>query len=80
MVLLSALSLLLALWIGPNTAIALAVAVWWLRVLALVPEFRANRVAAWIGDAWATTPGTVAAALALVAVAATVVRRRPAGR
>ncbi len=79
MALLSALSLLLALWIGPNVSVALAMAAWALRVVVLVPEFRASRLAAWVRDAWATTPGTAVAAIVLLAAALAAARRRPAG-
>jgi hypothetical protein len=67
MTLLLALSLLLAMWIGPNLAIGVAAALWAVRVLTVsVPELADGWLAAWLQAIWATSPGTIAAALVLV--------------
>jgi hypothetical protein len=76
MALLSALSLLLAMWIGPELSTAVAVSLWALRVLTIsVPEFADGWVAAGMQRVWATSPGSVAATIALLAVAAALSQR-----
>jgi len=82
MTLLSALSLLLAMWIGPNVSMALAAGLWVLRVATVGnPGLADGWLAAGMRAVWATSPGTVAATLALVAVAVVLSRRpiRPRG-
>ena len=79
MTLLLALSLLLAMWIGPNVSMAVAASLWVLRVATIgVPGLAEGWLAAAMRALWATSPGTVAASLALVA-AAVVLSRRPIG-
>jgi Putative zinc-finger len=71
MALLSALSLLLAMWIGPELSTAVAVSLWALRVLTItVPELKDGWVAAGMQRVWTTSPGSVAATIGLLAVAA----------
>jgi hypothetical protein len=80
MTLLSALSLLLAMWIGPNVSMTVAGSLWALRLLTVgVPELAHGWPAAWMRAVWATSPGTVAATLALLA-AALLLSRRPIRR
>jgi len=70
MTLLLALSLLLAMWIGPNLATGVAAALWAVRVLTIsVPELADGWLATCMQMVWATSPGTVAAALALLLAA-----------
>jgi len=78
MTLLSALSLVLAMWIGPNVAIAVATGLWLLRVGTVVgvPELSDGWLAARMQQVWATSPGTVAVTLALLAAAVALSRRR----
>jgi hypothetical protein len=77
MTLLSALSLLLAMWIGPNVSMAVASALWVLRVATVsVPELSDGWLAAGMQEIWATSPGTVAVTLALLAAAVALSRRR----
>jgi hypothetical protein len=79
MTLLSALSLVLAMWIGPNVSMAVASALWVLRVATVsVPELSDGWLAARMQEIWATSPGTVAVTLALLAAA--VALSRPRGR
>jgi Putative zinc-finger len=78
MTLLSALSLVLALWIGPNVAVTVAAALWALRVLTVGGAAPLDGwLAAGMRVLWATNTGTVVATLVLVAVAV-VLSRRPA--
>jgi hypothetical protein len=80
MTLLLALSLVLAMWIGPNVSLAVAGALWVLRVATVgVPELSQGWLAARMQEVWATSPGTVAVTLALVATAL-VLSRRPGRR
>jgi hypothetical protein len=80
MTLLSALSLLLAMWIGPNVSMTVAGSLWALRLLTVgVPELAHGWLAAWMRAVWATSPGTVAVTLALLA-AALMLSRRPIRR
>jgi Putative zinc-finger len=68
MTLLSALSLLLAMWTGLNLSLAVAASLWALRVLTIgVPALADGWLAAGMRELWATSPGTLAAALALAA-------------
>jgi hypothetical protein len=77
MTLLSALSLVLAMWIGPNVSVAVATALWLLRVATVsVPELSEGWLAARMQQIWATSPGTVAVTLALLAAAVALSRRR----
>jgi hypothetical protein len=77
MTLLSALSLVLAMWIGPNVSMAVASALWVLRVATVsVPELSDGWLAARMQQIWATSPGTVAVTLALLAAAVALSRRR----
>jgi anti-sigma factor RsiW len=77
MTLLAALSLLLAMWIGPNVSIAVAGSLWALRVLTVgVPGLEHGWLATAMRAAWATNPGSVAATLALLATALVLSRRR----
>jgi putative zinc finger protein len=77
MVLLSALSLVLAMWIGPNVSMAVATALWLLRVGTVsVPELSDGWLAARMQDVWATSPGSVAVTLTLLAAAVALSRRR----
>ena len=78
MTLLSALSLVLAMWIGPNVAIAVATGLWLLRVGTVVgvPELSDGWLAARMQQVWATSPGTVAVTFALLAAAVALSRRR----
>jgi len=77
MTLLSALSLVLAMWIGPNVSMAVATALWLLRVGTVsVPELSDGWLAARMQEIWATSPGTVAVTLALLAAAVALSRRR----
>jgi hypothetical protein len=76
MTLLSALSLVLAMWIGPNVAIAAATGLWLLRLGTVgVPELSDGWLAARMQQLWATSPGTVAVTLALLAAAVALSRR-----
>jgi Putative zinc-finger len=80
MTLLSALSLLLAMWIGPNVSMAVAASLWALRVATVsVPELARGWLAAGMRAVWATSPGTVAVTLVLLA-AAVALSRRPVRR
>jgi hypothetical protein len=80
MTLLSALSLLLAMWIGPNVSMAVAGSLWALRLLTVgVPELAHGWLAAWMRAVWVTSPATVAVTLALLA-AALLLSRRPIRR
>lgn len=82
MTLLLALSLVLAMWIGPGWSMAVAGALWALRVLTVSVSGLGE---GWLGNGmrliWATSPGTVAAAVLLVLAAVGLSRRpgRPAG-
>ena len=77
MTLLSALSLVLAMWIGPNVSLGVAAALWALRLATLgVPELSDGWLAARMREVWVTSPGTVAVTLALL-VAAVALSRRP---
>jgi hypothetical protein len=77
MTLLSVLSLVLAMWIGPNVAITVATVLWLLRVGTLsVPELSDGWLASRMQQVWATSPGTVAVTLALLAAAVALSRRR----
>jgi hypothetical protein len=77
MTLLLALSLVLAMWTGPTVSVAVAAAVWVLRVATVsIPELAGGWLADGMRAVWVTSPGTVAATLALVA-AAVVLSRRP---
>jgi hypothetical protein len=77
MTLLSALSLVLAMWIGPNVSIAVATALWLLRLGTVsAPELSGGWLAARMRQVWATSPGTVAVTLALLAAAVALSRRR----
>jgi hypothetical protein len=70
MTLLSALCLLLAMWVGPNLAISVAGSLWVLRVLTVgVPQLGEGWLATAMREVWATNPGTVAATLALLVAA-----------
>ena len=76
MALLSALSLLLAMWVRPNLAVSAAGALWGLRVLTVgVPQLGEGWLATAMREVWATNPSTVAATLALL-VAAVVLSRQ----
>jgi hypothetical protein len=80
MTLLSALSLLLAMWITPNVALGVGASLWVLRVATVsVPELAHGWLAAGMRAVWATSPGTVAATLVLLA-AAVALSRRPVRR
>jgi hypothetical protein len=75
MALLSALSLLLAMWVGPNLAASAAGALWGLRVLTVgVPQLGEGWLATAMRQVWATSPGTVTATLALLVAAAVLSR------
>jgi hypothetical protein len=77
MTLLSALCLVLAMWIGPNVSIAVAATLWVLRVGTVsAPELSGGWLAARMQQVWATSPGTVAVTLALLAAAVALSRRR----
>ncbi len=77
MTLLSALSLLLAMWIGPNLSMAVAASLWVLRMLTIgVPELAHGWLATGMREVWATSPGSVATTLALLAVAVLLSQRR----
>jgi hypothetical protein len=76
MALLSALSLLLAMWVGPNLAISAAGTLWVLRVLTVgVPQLGDGWLATTMHQLWATSPGTVAATLALLLAAVALSRQ-----
>lgn len=82
MALLSALSLLLAMWVGPNVAMTVTASLWVLRVLTIgVPQLGEGWLAVAMRKAWATNPGTVAATLTLLAAAVALSRQhlRPGG-
>ncbi|HEX8861718.1 MAG TPA: zf-HC2 domain-containing protein [Actinomycetes bacterium] len=82
MALLSALSLLLAMWVGPNVSMAVAASLWVLRVLTGgIPQLTGGWLAAAMREVWVTSPGTVAATLALLAAAVVLSRHhlRPGG-
>lgn len=82
MTLLLALSLVLAMWIGPNVSLGVAAALWMLRVATVgIPELSGGWLAARMQEVWATSPGTVAVTLALAATALALSRRpgRPRG-
>jgi hypothetical protein len=82
MTLLLALSLVLAMWIGPSWSMAVAGALWALRVLTVsVSGLGEGWLGAGMRLVWATSPGTVAAAVLLVLAAVGLSRRpgRPAG-
>jgi Putative zinc-finger len=77
MTLLSALSLLLAMWIGPNVSMAVAASLWGLRVLTIgVPQLADGWLAAAMRVVWATNPGSVAATMVLLAAVVVLSRRR----
>jgi hypothetical protein len=77
MTLLSALCLLLAMWTGPNAAMVMAAALWTLRVLTVgVPDLGDGRVAKAMRVVWVTNPGSLAATVALLAVAVVLSRHR----
>jgi hypothetical protein len=77
MTLLSALSLVLAMWTGPNVSIAVAVTLWLLRLgTVTAPELSDGWLADRMQQVWATSPGTLAVTLALLAAAAALSRRR----
>jgi hypothetical protein len=77
MTLLSALSLVLAMWTGPNVSIGVAATLWLLRVGTVgIPELSDGWLAAGMRRVWATSPGTVAVTLALLAAAVALSRRR----
>jgi hypothetical protein len=77
MTLLSALSLLMAMWIGPNVSMAVAATLWVLRVLTIgVPQLTQGWLATVMREVWATSPGTAAATLALLVAAGVLSRRR----
>jgi hypothetical protein len=76
MAVLSALSLLLAMWTGPNLSLAVAASLWALRVLTIgVPALADGWLAAGMRELWATSPGTLAATLALAAAVVLSLRR-----
>jgi hypothetical protein len=82
MTLLSALSLLLAMWIGLNVALTVAASLWVLRVLTVgIPQLTGGWLTAAMREIWATNPGTVAATLTLLAAALVLSRHhlRPRG-
>ena len=77
MTLLSALSLVLAMWIGPNASMAVAASLWLLRVVTVsVPELSDGWLAARMQQIWVTSPGTLAVTLALLAAAVALSRHR----
>lgn len=77
---LSALSLLLAMWIGPDVSVTVAASLWVLRVATVsLPDLAHGWLAAGMRTVWATSPGTVAVTLALLA-AAVALSRRPIRR
>jgi hypothetical protein len=77
MTLLLALSLVLAMWIGPNVSLGVAAVLWMLRVATVgAPGLSEGWLAARMQEVWATSPGTVAVTLALAA-AAVVLSRGP---
>jgi Putative zinc-finger len=77
MTLLSALCLLLAMWIGPNLALGLPASLWMLRLLTTaVPELAHGWLANGMRAVWTANPGSVAATLALVAAVVALSRRR----
>jgi hypothetical protein len=81
MTLLLALSLVLALWIGPSWSMGVAGALWALRVVTVsIPGLAEGWLGAGMRLVWATSPGTVAAAVLLVLAAVRLSRRagRPA--
>ncbi|BCB73738.1 hypothetical protein GCM10022251_14380 [Phytohabitans flavus] len=69
MALLSALSLVLAVWLGADVAAGVAVVLWSLRVLAGGPLGNATWALDAVRIVWATNAGTVLAATALTALA-----------
>ena len=82
MTLLLALSLVLAMWTGPNVSLGVAAALWMLRVATIgIPELSEGWLAARMQEVWATSPGTVAVTFALVATALALSRHpgRPRG-
>ena len=82
MTLLLAVSLVLAMWIGPGWSMAVAGALWALRVVTVsIPGLAEGWLGAGMRLVWATSPSTVAAAVLLVLAAAGLSRRpgRPAG-
>jgi hypothetical protein len=77
MTLLSALCLLLAMWIGPNLALGLPASLWMLRLLTTaVPELSNGWLADGMRAVWTANPGSVAATLLLVAAVVALSRRR----
>jgi hypothetical protein len=77
MALLSALSLLLAMWVGPNVSMAVAASLWVLRALTIgIPQLGDRWLAAAMRQVWATNPGTLAATLSLLAAAVLLSRQR----
>ena len=77
MTLLLALSLVVAMWIGPNVSLGVAAALWMLRVATVgIPELSEGWLAARMQEVWATSPGTVAVTCALAATALALSRRR----
>jgi Putative zinc-finger len=82
MALLSVLSLLLAMWVGPNVSMAVAASLWVLRALTIgIPQLEDRWLAAAMRQVWATNPGTLAATLSLLAAAVLLSRQhlRPGG-
>ena len=82
MTLLLALSLVLAMWIGPGWSMAVAGALWALRVVTVsIPGLAEGWLGAGMRQVWATSPSTVAAAVLLMLAAVGLSRRpgRPAG-
>jgi uncharacterized membrane protein YqaE (UPF0057 family) len=80
MALLSALSLVLAVWLGPEVAVGAALGLWALRVLADTPLVASGWLAALVRAAWSTSPGGALASAALLAVAAIFAGRGEPGR
>ena len=82
MTLLLALSLVLAMWIGPNVSLGVAAALWMLRVATVgIPGLSEGWLASRMQEVWATSPGTVAVTCALVGTALALSRHpgRPRG-
>jgi hypothetical protein len=76
MALMSALSLLLAMWVGPNLAISAAGTLWVLRVLTVgAPQLGEGWLAGAMREVWSTSPGTVTATLALLVAAVALSRQ-----
>jgi anti-sigma factor RsiW len=82
MALLLALSLALAMWIGPTWSMAVAAGLWGLRVVTVsIPGLGQGWLGTGMRLVWATSPGTVAAAVLLMLAAVWLSRRqgRPGG-